>query len=80
MIYVSVLASSAKGGPLVGSNFWAWNGAGRAAHPDHRFKPGDTSYLGDPPHEPQGWYGVFDADASTRKVIADHAAALSRIS
>ena len=80
LIYDAVLESAAKGGPLVGSNFWAWNGAGRAAHPDHRFKPGDTSYLGDPPHEPQGWYGVFDADASTRKVIADHAAALSRIS
>jgi mannan endo-1,4-beta-mannosidase len=22
----------------------------------------DTAYLGDPPHEPQGWYGAFDTD------------------
>ena len=76
-IFDAVLASIREGGPLVGSNFWAWNGEGRAAHPDHRFRPGDTSYVGDPPHEPQGWYGVFDSDASTRALIRAHAAALA---
>ncbi len=30
---------------------------------------GDTSYVGDPPHEPQGWYSVFDVDTSTQAVI-----------
>jgi mannan endo-1,4-beta-mannosidase len=79
LIYDAVLDSVAKGGPLVGSNFWAWNGEGRAAHPDHRFRPGDRAFLGDPPHEPQGWYGVFNVDASTRAVITEHAAALARL-
>jgi mannan endo-1,4-beta-mannosidase len=79
LIYAAVEESLAKGGPLAGSNFWAWGGEGRAAHPDHRFKPGDRSYVGDPMHEPQGWYSVFDSDRSTRKIIADHAAALASI-
>ena len=78
-IYDSVLTSARTGGPIAGSNFWAWNGEGRAAHGDHRFKPGDTAWLGDPPHEPQGWYGVFDSDASTRAVITAHAKALATV-
>ena len=74
LIFDNVNASVARGGPLVGSNFWAWSGEGRAAHADHKFAPGDLSYVGDPPHEPQGWYGVFDADDSTKAVIRAHAA------
>ena len=77
LIYDAVEASAKGGGPIAGSNFWAWNGEGRAVHGDHRFRPGDTAWLGDPPHEPQGWYGVFDSDASTRAVIAAHAKALA---
>jgi mannan endo-1,4-beta-mannosidase len=38
---------------------------------------GETSYVGDPPHEPQGWYSVFDSDASTQALIRSHAAALT---
>ncbi len=75
-IQSAVLASVQAGGPLAGSNFWAWAGEGRAAHPDHRFRPGDGAYLGDPPHEPQGWYSVFDVDESTKALIRAHAAAL----
>jgi mannan endo-1,4-beta-mannosidase len=78
LIYAAVEGSAAGGGPIAGSNFWAWNGEGRAAHGDHRFRPGDTAWLGDPPHEPQGWYGVFNGDASTTRLIAAHAATLAR--
>jgi mannan endo-1,4-beta-mannosidase len=76
LIYSAVLDSLRSGGPLRGANFWAWGGEGRAQHSDHRFERGDTSYLGDPPHEPQGWYSVFDSDASTQAVIRDFATAL----
>jgi mannan endo-1,4-beta-mannosidase len=76
LIYDAVLASVRSGGPLQGANFWGWGGEGRAQHPDHHFVRGDTSYLGDPPHEPQGWYSVFDSDASTQAVIRDYAAAV----
>jgi len=76
LIYDAVEASAARNGPLAGSNFWSWNGEGRAAHADFRFHPGDTAFLGDPPHEPQGWYGVFDGDETTKRLIRDHAAAI----
>jgi mannan endo-1,4-beta-mannosidase len=76
LIYDAVEVSARSGGPIAGSNFWAWNGEGRAAHGNHRYRDGD-SFVGDPPHEPQGWYGVFDSDAATRAVIAAHALALS---
>ncbi len=49
-IYGAVEADVARGGPIAGTNFWAWSGEGRAAHADHRFVPGDKSWLGDPPH------------------------------
>ncbi|MCW3849323.1 cellulase family glycosylhydrolase [Sphingomonas sp. LB-2] len=77
LIYDAVEASARSGGPLQGSNFWAWNGEGRAVHGDHKYKTGDNAWLGDPPHEPQGWYGVFDSDATTKAVIAAHAKALA---
>ena len=67
------------GGPVAGTHFWAWGGEGRAQHADHHFQPGDTSYVGDPPHEPQGWYSVFDVDASTQAVIRNHAAAVKAL-
>ncbi|MFD1950352.1 mannanase [Sphingomonas arantia] len=75
-VYAAIEADMAAGGPLSGSNFWAWNGEARAAHADHRFRRGDLAYMGDPPHEPQGWYGVFDSDIATQTVIRAHATAI----
>jgi len=76
LIYDAIENSARTGGPIQGSNFWAWNGEGRAAHGDHRYRHGDP-FVGDPPHEPQGWYGVFDTDAGTRATIEAHARALA---
>jgi len=73
MIYAAVEASIAQGGPSCGSNFWAWNGEARAEHADHRFVDGDHDYMGDPPHEPQGWYGNFDSDTPMLDLIRAHA-------
>ncbi|HET8749692.1 MAG TPA: mannanase [Sphingomicrobium sp.] len=79
LIYELAEESMRAGGPVAGTHFWAWSGEGRAQHPDHRFQDGDTNYVGDPPHEPQGWYGVFDVDASTQAVIRSHAAAVAAL-
>lgn len=76
--YYRQIYEAVEANPIIaGSNFWAWNGEGRAVHGDHRFHPGDTAWLGDPPHEPQGWYGVFDSDATTVAVIKTHAKLLA---
>ena len=79
LIYELALDNMKAGGPVAGTQFWGWGGEGRAQHPDHKFQPGDTDYVGDPPHEPQGWYSVFDSDASTQAVIANHAAAIKAL-
>jgi mannan endo-1,4-beta-mannosidase len=76
-IYSAVEASIQRGGPVCGSNFWAWNGEARAEHADFRFKDGDRHYMGDPPHEPQGWYGNFDSDHAMLQLISTHAKRLA---
>lgn len=75
-IYGLALDDMKAGGPTAGTNFWAWNGEGRAQHSDAWFAQGDKSFVGDPPQEEQGLYGVFDTDAATLAVIAEHAAAV----
>lgn len=79
LIFETVLESCRSAGPLAGSNFWAFGGEGRAMHADFRMRPGETEYLGDPPHEPQGWYSVFDADRSTVQLIRAHALELQSL-
>ena len=78
LIYEMVERNS-RAGPVAGSNFWAWGGEGRSATADHRFQPGAGHFVGDPPHEPQGWYSVFDSDESTKAVIRAHARAMARL-
>jgi len=80
VMFSAVVDSAKSGGPFAGTNFWAWGGAGRAQHKDYRMLPGDTSYVGDPPQEPQGANSVFDSDASTLELIRAHAATLKAIS
>ena len=43
--------------------------ATKAAWPAGQYH-GQDAFLGDPPHESQGWYSVFDADRSTLAVVA----------
>lgn len=78
-IYDLALADMKTGGPTAGTNFWAWNGEGRAQQPDAWFKRGDTSFVGDPPQEEQGLFGVFDTDVSTLAVIEAHARAVASL-
>jgi mannan endo-1,4-beta-mannosidase len=78
-LYALALADMQAEGPIAGTNFWAWNGEGRAQHSDAWFKMGDKAYAGDPPQEEQGLFGVFDADASTLAVVQEHAKAVSAL-
>jgi len=73
LIYGAVEDAILKDTPVAGSNFWAWGGAGRALHPDYHMQRGETAYVGDPPHEPQGWYSVFNTDTTTQALIKAHA-------
>jgi mannan endo-1,4-beta-mannosidase len=55
--------------PMAGIMPWAWAGDSRPPRPGQFWKPGDP-FIGDPPHEEQGWYSVFDKD-TTLKLITE---------
>ena len=75
-IFDLVYDSARSGAPIAGTNFWAWGGEARAAHPDFWWKPGDP-FMGDPPQEPQGMNAVFMTDSTTLSIIRSHAHRMS---
>lgn len=77
-VFARLYQRAAAGDPIAGSNFWAWGGRGRTANADHMWRPGDA-FTGDPPQEPQGLYSVFDDDASTLRIISEHAAKMEAL-
>jgi len=68
-IFGEVERSIGEGGPIAGCNFWGWSGSGR---PRQEVWQAGDDYLCDPPHEPQGWYSVFDCDSSTIAIIKEY--------
>lgn len=75
-VFGRINQSVLDGGPLAGSNFWAWGGFGKAQHSDAAWREGDKTFVGDPPQEPQGLNSVFATDKSTLEVLSRHATAL----
>jgi len=68
-----IYENSRAGGPLVGSNFWAWGGEGYPREVvEARWQKGDP-YSGDPPQEPQGRNSVFSSDSSTISILTSYA-------
>lgn len=74
-IFSQVKSSIENNGPIAGCNFWGWGGSGRPR--DAVWQKGDD-YLCDPPHEPQGWYSVFDCDSTTIDIIKEYSKAIDR--
>lgn len=68
----------AQKGEASGVNFWAWGGEGRPREPETWWKKGDD-FTGDPPHEPQGWYSVYDQDRATHKIIKRYSKKLKKL-
>ena len=64
---------STNSGNACGALFWAWSGEGRLnpAH-NYQWQAGDD-WMGDPAHEPQGWYCVYDTDTSTINILRNYA-------
>lgn len=71
-IFDKIYNLSQKVPQVAGVNFWAWGGEGRPKTPMSIWELGDD-LIGDPPHEYQGWYSVYDTDRSTQKVIKEFA-------
>ena len=77
-LFSSVYKSAQSGSALNGVNFWAWAGEGRPVHVGGNWETGDA-WIGDPPHEPQGWYSVYDEDIGTVAIIRDYAHAMQQL-
>ena len=71
-IFQSILNYAQNLKQMSGVNFWAWGGEGRPRVPKAIWKTGDD-FIGDPPHEYQGWYSVYDKDISTLIIIQNFA-------
>ena len=79
VIFDRIYLHAQNGGPIAGSNFWAWGGFGRSMNKDFVWREGD-SFLGDPPQEPQGINSVFFTDVSTIAGIKLHADEMGSLS
>jgi mannan endo-1,4-beta-mannosidase len=75
-VFNEVLTYSKAGEAVQSANFWAWAGEAVPVLPlGTPWAPGNP-FLGDPPHEPQGWYSIFANDESTIEIIAKYASSL----
>jgi mannan endo-1,4-beta-mannosidase len=77
-VFNSVQTAMQSGTPMSGVNFWAWAGEGKPKTPGAYWKTGDA-WIGDPPHEAQGWYSIYAEDQSTLKIISEFAARISHL-
>nr|WP_324259873.1 mannanase [Cellvibrio fontiphilus] len=69
-VFELLLTSIKQDEPSAGYNIWAWNGYGRTTRANYWWQEGDD-FMGDPPQEEQGMYGVFDTDVSTIAIIRE---------
>jgi len=65
----ALVASLIPTTPMAGIMPWAWAGAQRPPRPGQLWRPGDP-FIGDPPHEKQGWYSIYDKDATLKLITA----------
>lgn len=71
-IFNKTVNSIQSNGYVKGLNFWVYSGEGRPTKLGEFWRIGDT-IIGDPAHELQGWYGVYNTDESTLEIIRKYA-------
>ncbi len=67
-VFGKVVESARSGGPLAGTNFWAWGGFAGQSEDNVFWHRGDER-CGDPPQEQQGLYSVYHSDSTTVSLI-----------
>lgn len=74
-VFQLALASAERGDVLAGVFPWAWSGETSPRNPGAI--AAQDPLLGDPPHEPQGWYGIYATDTTTLELVSRYAAGLT---
>lgn len=77
-MFKRVYEMAAAGEPIAGTNFWGWSGEGRPRVAGAMWQTGDP-LIGDPPHEAQGWYAVYDTDSAMMNIIRKNAKAINSL-
>lgn len=72
IVFDTLYTRAKAGDAIAGYNFWAWNGSARTNRENYWWQLGDD-FMGDPPQEEQGMYGVFDSDVTTILIIKEYA-------
>ena len=72
------MASETPTSVVAGGNLWSWAGEARPRTPGGAWHAGDP-FTGDPPHERQGWYSIYDSDRTTTGLIRTYAAKMDSI-
>lgn len=78
MIFESVEYLAGRGSVVAGANVWGWSGEGRGARPGDYWRPGEP-FTGDPAHERQGWYSIYDSDTTTVALVGAYARRLDAL-
>lgn len=65
--------SEQEGGFLSGLSIWSWAGEGLPLNDKGEFWYPGRPLTGDNPTEPQGWYSVFSADGTTKRLLSEAA-------
>ncbi len=69
---LAVFWMSLQSGKMHGCNIWSWSGEGRPREPGGFWGEGHV-LIGDPPHEVQGWYGIYDRDSTSLEILSKYA-------
>lgn len=78
ILFEALYHLASEGTVVAGGNVWSWSGEGRPVEPGAYWTPGDP-FTGDPPHERQGWYSIYDRDATTLELIREYAGRMHAI-
>lgn len=78
MLFETLHKVAKEGGPVAGGNVWSWSGEARPADPGEFWDAGDP-FTGDPPHERQGWYGIYDTDTTTLQLLDRYARRMATV-
>lgn len=71
MIFEMLLHLSMRESTFAGLNLWSWSGESYPEFPMEYWELGKP-LTGDPPHEEQGWYGIYEHDTSTHELIRQY--------
>lgn len=79
MMHEAVYKLALEGNAVGGANVWSWSGSATPPRPGAPWQPGEP-LVGDPPHEAQGWYSIYDADTTTLNILAEYAGQMQALS